>query len=135
MSTENRLARLGLLHLKDDPEALHEALAKGIAERNAQVAAWRAEQDAELRRSAWLGSALDRLRDVEPEPTTSPELVRASVALFDHLHAMSGARDVGPHAFEVLRDLADKTRALLPDGADGFAAQLVEVASRVTQGS
>ena len=51
MSTEDRLARLGLLHLKDKPEELKQALDEGIADYDRGVAAWH-EQRARLAREA-----------------------------------------------------------------------------------
>jgi len=56
MSTERRLERLGLLHLKDDPEPLARALRDGSAEYDAKLAAWHADRDRRLlaRGSQWL---------------------------------------------------------------------------------
>ena len=56
MSTERRLDRLGLLHLKDEPEALARALREGVNDYDAKVAAWKADRDRRriARASPWL---------------------------------------------------------------------------------
>jgi hypothetical protein len=44
MSTEDRLARLGLSHLKDKPEELEKELAKRLAEQRKEDERWHEEQ-------------------------------------------------------------------------------------------
>lgn len=44
MSTESRLARLGLLHLKDKPEELEKALAERTKQREAEEKEWQEEK-------------------------------------------------------------------------------------------
>lgn len=64
MSTEARLDRLGLLHLKDDPEALQKELERGIEEAHAREAAWHEEQE---RRRAARKKAAEQADAAEPE--------------------------------------------------------------------
>ncbi len=78
MSTEDRLARLGLLHLKDDPEALAQALKDGMDEYDAKVARWRAEQDKKLREQAAGGQpAADKDSEKKKTETPSAETPKA----------------------------------------------------------
>lgn len=43
MSTDDRLARLGLLHLKDKPEELAKALNEGVEQYDEEVRVWHAD--------------------------------------------------------------------------------------------
>ena len=52
MSSEDRLARLGLSHLAYDSETLQHVLAERKAEHDARLAAWRKERDERAKKAA-----------------------------------------------------------------------------------
>jgi hypothetical protein len=149
MSTEERLSRLGLLHLKDNPEALAKALQASADQYAKQVEAWHTQRRSRSAEAAgtltappglassdyhWLAPELARIQE-DSEPDHDRELQILGGELFDMLASWSIATAIEPRAVDALNVLTAKLRRTIEtsDATNGFSAAIVELALRALE--
>lgn len=137
MSTDERLARLGLAHLKDQPEELRRALEERARQHAAEVEEWHASRaNAETHsavRRPWLEEGL-AWGDEATVMDADSVIARAATELNQFLRMSSGA-PMSASKRNRLRRHVDALSALMPEEgvSKGYAAHTLSLAERLLE--